>query len=170
MFEGEVKTLPKKTVTPGKVVGKKILDSENSVTVVPEEEKEQEDEEGGDVEVRVYQERSPELFVGGREDTGTPDSDYTEDPAHSLDASNVEAHEEDEESEPEGINELEEQTSLEAVADAEADLDAEAEAESPSDESDEEPQPTRRSGRTGKKRQIFTYDEVGGKPRLENVK
>ena len=151
--------------------------SENSTIEVTDKVNEQEVDESENVEVWVYQERSPDSSEGGRDGTGVPETpeNVSEDSTDSPDEVGLP----EENIELEVTSELEEQLDLEPgepsteVSENEepnADVIEEPDIEQESDSSDEEEhQQTRRSGRSVKKRQIFTYDKVGGKPRLENV-
>ena len=180
MFESEVKQAkaPARKKQPmDKNVQTRRKDQEKSENSNVDDVEKESEEEAENVEVWVYQERGPDFSEGGRDGAGVPetpenDSDESVDSPDEVPEENLAVDVTDELDEQPDLETYEPNVSVEENSEAdELDEDAvveEPEIEQDSDSSEEEQQPIRRSSRNVKKRQIFTYDEVGGKPRLDN--
>ena len=180
MFESEVKQAkaPARKKQPmDKNVQTRRKDQEKSENSNVDDVEKESEEETENVEVWVYQERGPDFSEGGRDGSGVPetpenDSDESVDSPDEVPEENLAVDVTDELDEQPDLETYEPNVSVEENSEAE-ELDEDAVVEEPeieqdSDSSEEEQQPIRRSSRNVKKRQIFTYDEVGGKPRLDN--
>ena len=197
MFESEVKKKTSGKVTEKKNLGKKTVkfnekvkfDNSTDATTSNNSENDLEEESVEDVEVWVYQERSPDVSNGGGDGAGvleTP-TDQSEEPDVIVDVPehDVSTDLEESDAEPTPEAEVEESVQLEAedvISDAEPSVEVEAapepepepettnmESDSVDDESDEEPRPRVRSCRNRRKKQVFTFHELGGKPRMESI-